>query len=321
MGRQHAQQGGDPIDGLDARFRHPAASSQVSSVGLLAHISEFGYYLGVISERASIGMVEIIVAPTVTKLGPDAVGAVLVTGSHGGIYPGRLAIGAGVRAAIFHDAGLGRDEAGIGSLVLLDGFGIPAAAVAYDSARIGDTADMLARGRISRANPAAMALGVRPGMDCREAARLLKAAQWSVSKVAKGDELRLILPRPRPIVLIDSAAMVDPVADIGAIVVTGSHGGLVGGVPGMALRADGFAGVFNDAGIGIDAAGIGRLPALDARGIAGLTVAASSARIGDARSTFEDGIISRVNVTAAALGAAEGMPLKPVLERWAALAP
>jgi len=288
-------------------------------MGLLAQLSKFGYHLAAFSERASIRMVDIIVAPTVTKLGPDAVGAVLVTGSHGGVYPGRLALGAGVRAAIFHDAGLGRDAAGIASLALLDGFGIPAAAVAYDSARIGDTADMLARGRISRANRAATALGVVPGMGCVDAAERLKAAEHRPAQMSKGDERRLVLPRPRPIVLIDSAAMVDPVADIGAIVVTGSHGGLVGGVPAMALRVDGFAGVFNDAGIGIDEAGIGRLPALDARGIAGLTVAAASARIGEARSSFEDGIISRVNATAAALGAAAGMPLKPLLERWAFL--
>lgn len=262
-------------------------------------------------------MVEIIVAPTVTKLGPDAVGAVLVTGSHGGLYPGRLAIGAGVRAAIFHDAGLGREDAGVGSLALLDGFGIPAAAVAHDSARIGDTADMLARGRISRANGAAALLGIEPGMACAAAAYLMKTAGHCTADVPKGDELRLVLPGLRPIVLIDSAAMVDPVADIGAIVVTGSHGGLVGGAPAMALRVDGFAGVYNDAGIGIDEAGLGRLPALDARGIAGLTVAAASARIGEARSTFEDGIISRVNATAARLGAVVGTPLKPLLERWA----
>ena len=266
-----------------------------------------------------MSMVEIIVAPTVTKLGTDAIGAVLVTGSHGGLYPGRLALDAGVRAAIFHDAGLGRDEAGIGSLVLLDGFGVAAASVAHDSARIGDTDDMLARGRISRANRAAYALGVTPGMGCAEAAQRLKAASHCRADLPKGDELRLVLPHPRrPIVLIDSAAMVDPVTDVGAILVTGSHGGLVGGVPAMALRVDGFAGVFNDAGIGRDEAGIGRLPALDARGIAGLTVAAASARIGEARSTFEDGIISRANRTATALGAAVGTPLKPLLEQWAA---
>ena len=43
-----------------------------------------------------------------------------------------------------------------------------------------------------------------------------------------------------------------------------------------------------------------------ARGIAAATVAAASARIGDARSTYEDGILSRVNARAAALGIAPG---------------
>src|SRR5690606_33912303 len=110
----------------------------------------------------------------------------------------------------------------------------------------------------------------------------------------------------RRILLLDSAAMVLP-GDAGHIVVTGSHGGLVGGVPAMALRTDGFAAVFHDAGIGIDGAGITRLPALDARGIAAFTVAAASARIGDARSVFGDGVISAVNETAGALGARPGM--------------
>jgi hypothetical protein len=263
-------------------------------------------------------MIEIIVAPTVTKLGPDAVGAVLVTGSHGGLYPGRLAVAAGVRAAIFHDAGVGRDEAGIGSLALLDTLDIAAAAVGHRSARIGDTDDMLARGVISRANRVAQALGVEPGMTCAAAAERLKAAGHHRHALPKGAELRQVLPGARPIVLVDSAAMVDAVADVGAIVVTGSHGGLVGGAPAMALRVDGFAGIYNDAGIGIDEAGIGRLPALDARGIAGITVSAASARIGEARSTFEDGVISRANDTAARLDAVVGAPLRPLLERWAA---
>ena len=84
----------------------------------------------------------------------------------------------------------------------------------------------------------------------------------------------------------------------------------------MALRTDGFAAAFNDAGIGLEEAGIGRLPALDARGIAAFTVDAASARIGEARSTFEDGVISRVNATAARLGAAPGMRARDVLLRW-----
>jgi len=65
--------------------------------------------------------------------------------------------------------------------------------------------------------------------------------------------------------------------------------------------------LFTDAGIGVDEAGVTRLPALEARGIAAGTVAAASARIGDARSTYEDGILSRVNRRASALGIVPGM--------------
>ena len=46
---------------------------------------------------------------------------------------------------------------------------------------------------------------------------------------------------------------------------------------------------------------------LDERGITGVTVDAMSARIGDGRSTYEDGIVSRVNETARAAGIEPGM--------------
>jgi len=264
----------------------------------------------------------IVTAPTATRLPPEARGGVLVTGSHGGVYPGRLAVLAGVRAAIFHDAGIGLAQAGIGALALLERLGIAAAAVSHLSARIGDTADMLARGAISATNGPAAASGVVPGMPCAEAAHLLRSAAWRDAVPPPAEEARSVdASGARPLVLIDSAAMVDPAADIGAVIVTGSHGGLVGGVPSMALRAEGFAAAFNDAGFGIEQAGIGRLAALEARGIAALTVAASSARIGQARSTLEDGIISAVNPTAARLGAIVGQPAKAVLIAWTHISP
>ena len=98
----------------------------------------------------------------------------------------------------------------------------------------------------------------------------------------------------RRIVLINSASLIGP-EDAGQIIVTASHGALVGGNAAMALRVDAFAAVFSDAGVGMDGAGITRLPALDMRGIAGLAVSAASARIGDAASVYEDGIISHAN--------------------------
>jgi hypothetical protein len=105
---------------------------------------------------------------------------------------------------------------------------------------------------------------------------------------------------------LDSASLVAP-EHHDAIVITGSHGGLLGGRPETALKYDVRAAFYNDAGIGIDDAGVSRLPALDRRGIAALTVAAASARIGDARSSYEDGVLSRVNGSAAALGLKPGM--------------
>ena len=264
----------------------------------------------------------IVVAPTVTRLPADARGAVLVTGSHGGLYPGALAVRAGVRAAVFHDAGIGREEAGIASLAMLGRLGIAAAAVSHLTCRVGDTADMMARGRISRANAVAAACGVAAGMPCAEAAALMRAAPLVAVAPEPLEEGRWV-EHPdgavRPLVLIDSAAMVDPAADRDAVVVTGSHGGLVGGDPAMALRADTFGAAFNDAGVGIDDAGVQRLPALEARGIAAFTVAAASAHIGSARSTFEDGIISAVNARASKARASVGDRASEVLRRWCRL--
>jgi hypothetical protein len=259
----------------------------------------------------------VVAADTITKLPADAAGQVVVSGSHGGRYPGYLAAKAGVRAVILNDAGVGRDAAGIGALAYLDALGIAAAAVSHESCRIGDTQDMLLRGRVSHANAVARAAGVILGLACLEAAVLLTEAahvRAAAPEVGEGRS-EIADAGSRRIVLVDSAAMVAP-EDAGCIVVTGSHGGLVGGDPTMALRTEAFAAAFNDAGIGIDEAGVGRLPALDRRGIAAITVAAASARIGEARSSFEDGIVSRVNGTAARLGAAPRMPARAVLLRW-----
>ena len=68
------------------------------------------------------------------------------------------------------------------------------------------------------------------------------------------------------------------------------------------MKAPVRAALYNDAGIGMDAAGISRLPALEARGIAGGCVSCLSARIGDALSTWNDGTISALNPLAASRG-------------------
>ena len=52
-------------------------------------------------------------ANSVTEPGPGARGTVLVSGSHGGLIAACLAAAGGAHAAIFNDAGVGKDGAGI----------------------------------------------------------------------------------------------------------------------------------------------------------------------------------------------------------------
>src|SRR5690606_40116574 len=56
---------------------------------------------------------------SVTQIDERCVGLVLIAASHGGVYSGYLAARGRVRAAIFNDAGVGLDEAGIGGLAYL----------------------------------------------------------------------------------------------------------------------------------------------------------------------------------------------------------
>ena len=249
----------------------------------------------------------IVIADSITRVGPEAAGAVVVNASHGGVYAAYVAAKLHAAAAIFNDAGIGRDRAGIGGLDYLEEFGIAAATVGHDTARIGDGADMMASGVITHANLPALSLAVSPGQSCRDAAARLQQAQPAQRTPPEASEAAfLLVPDVPQVWALDSASLVVPEHQ-DAIVVTGSHGGLLGGKPETALKYDVLGALYNDAGIGKDAAGTSRLPALDARGIAAATVAAGSARIGDARSTYEDGIISRVNARAAALGLREGI--------------
>jgi hypothetical protein len=253
----------------------------------------------------------IAIADSITRIADaDARGAVIVNASHGGIYAAYLAAKLGAAAAIFNDAGVGRDRAGISGLAYLQDLGMPAATVGHDTARIGDGADMMTRGVITHANALAKTLGCRPGMSCHDAAAALQAAAPPRHAPPPALEAAfLLVAEPAPVWALDSASLVAP-EHRDAIVITGSHGGLLGGRPETALKYDVRAAFYNDAGIGIDEAGVSRLPALDERGIAAATVSAMSARIGDARSTYEDGILSRVNTSAAALGLAPGMPAR-----------
>lgn len=113
-------------------------------------------------------MPDLRVLDSITEAVAGGAGAVVVSGSHGGVSSGRYALQALPLAVVFNDAGIGRDQAGIAALAMLQSAGIAACAMAHTSARIGDALSSLSTGVISRANDAAQTLGARVGMSCRD---------------------------------------------------------------------------------------------------------------------------------------------------------
>jgi len=114
------------------------------------------------------------------------------------------------------------------------------------------------------------------------------------------------------VLLIDSITQLEP-RDAGALVVAASHGGTSSAT--FALAVPLRVVVFNDAGVGKDAAGIAALPLLAAAGIAAAAVAHTSARIGDAEDMWASGIVSHANSAARALGLVPGVRLHDALTR------
>lgn len=244
--------------------------------------------------------VSVVAVPSVTKLPPAAEGGVIVGGSHGAVYAAYLSARAGARAAIHNDAGIGRDEAGVSGLAWAQSIGMAMAAVLSGSARIGDGADMLRRGIISRANALAAACGVKPGQPVAEAAELLKTAPWPHPKPPPLSEGRTMAGR---ILCVDSISLATQ-RDRGKVVASGSHGGVPAGE--MAAAFGPRLVLFNDAGFGMEHAGVAGLRILDKAGVPGAAVSTMSARIGDGRSTLLDGFVSEVNEAAYRLGGRQG---------------
>lgn len=107
--------------------------------------------------------------------------------------------------------------------------------------------------------------------------------------------------------------------DAGCVAVSGSHGGRSSARYALAARPR--LSVFNDAGVGRDGAGITALDLLQAQALAACTVAHSSARIGEARSTLESGVLSHVNAAAHALGLRPGQRLCVALQQLSHINP
>jgi hypothetical protein len=267
--------------------------------------------------------VSIRTAPSSATATDECRGQVLVSGSYGGEYNAYHAGKWGIRGVILNDAGVGKDGAGIRGLSYLDRVGLAAAAADARTCHIGDGDHMLAQGVISYVNRAAASQGCVPGETVRQCAERLRAAPVIDGPMPpiQGGKRYVIRRRSGepPVICLDAAPMLEP-GDAGSIVITGSHAALFRGLPDDVIRPEVRAIFFSDAGVGLNGAGIARLPTLDERGIAAGTASAASAAIGDARSIYESGVLSHMNQMAAALGASTGMSIRAfvaaLLSRW-----
>ncbi|MBA7626728.1 hypothetical protein ES703_34183 [subsurface metagenome] len=95
---------------------------------------------------------------------------IIITGSHSGIPGGKYLFGLNIKGVIGNDAGMGKNNAGIAGMKILEEHGIPAAAVLGMSAHIGNGTSTYEQGKISATNELAKKLGITIGMSAKEAA-------------------------------------------------------------------------------------------------------------------------------------------------------
>lgn len=257
-------------------------------------------------------MVRILTVSSSATATDESPGNVIISGSYGGEYNAFHAAKWGIRGVVLNDAGIGHGGAGIKGLPYLDRIGLAGATADAWTCHIADGEHMLEHGVVSHVNEAAKRLGCAVGQSVRECAELMTKGPVvnETPPEISGGKRYLISDAPEPkVIALDAAPMLVP-EDAGTIAITGSHAALFRGKPDNVIGPQLFAVFFNDAGVGLDNAGIARLPTLDERGMIAGTVSAESAPIGDARAAYERGVLSHLNETARRHGGVVGQPLK-----------
>ncbi|SLN66447.1 hypothetical protein [Oceanibacterium hippocampi] len=232
-------------------------------------------------------------------------GDVVVAASYAGVLCARMVMSAKPKVAIGLDCGIGKDGAGVAGLWYYEALGVPAAAVDSGTAEMGNGRDMYRCGVLSRVNDAAQRLGLAPGLTVQEA---VAAALTGDRAPAEFDPARRLVIHTaetgRSIVCTDSIAFALPEDRERNVLCTAGHTGR--SVVDYFRRFRPWAFICSDGGIGKNDSGISALQDVDADGIAGASVDAMTARMGDGQSTYFDGVISAANETAKAKGVRVG---------------
>jgi len=123
--------------------------------------------------RAQIDGLPITVTNSITFLNESNAGDIVVCGSHGGLSAGKFAQRYRVKAVFFNDAGIGKNNAGVKGLELLNDAGIIACTADCMSAEIFNGQDVLDNGIISVCNQLAKNRKIQEKMTVKEAVRYL----------------------------------------------------------------------------------------------------------------------------------------------------
>jgi hypothetical protein len=214
---------------------------------------------------------------------------------------------------------VGPAGASVAGLWYLEALNIPGAAADVMTVCLGDGVDLHAHGRVSFANRPAMDCGVRIGMSVRDAALAMLEADPRAPNASDVTNRTVMETAPdgRQVVCTDSIAFALP-DDVRNVLVTAGHTGR-SAVPYLRKgRPYGF--ICSDGGKGREDAGIAGLGIVEQEGLAGATVDARTARMGDGLSSYRDGIISAANALALEAGVKVGMPAAQaaslLLRRW-----
>ena len=232
---------------------------------------------------------------------------IVINASYCGVLPARFIAAQRPRGAIGVDCGVGPAGASVAGLWYLEALQIPAAAADVMTVKLGDGVDLHTHGVISFANQPAIDAGVRRGMTVRAAAQLLLDANPAAPAASDVTNRAVVDTGPdgRLVVCTDSIAFGLP-EDVRNVLVTAGHTGR-SAVPYLRkVRPFGF--ICSDGGKGREDAGVAGIYMVEAEGLAGATVDARRARMGDGMSSYQDGTISAVNALAAQAGVCVGMP-------------
>lgn len=232
---------------------------------------------------------------------------VVVNSSYCGVLPARFIAEHRPRAVMSIDCGVGPQGAAISGLWYLEALNIPAVTVDVMTVHLGVGVEIYERGVVSFCNRPAIDCGVAKGMSGREAAHKLLENDPRSPKAGEVINRRVLEAGPdgRQVVCLDSIAFGTPEDSRNVLVAAGVTGH--SSLPYIrSVKPFGF--ICSDGGMGLDNSGIAALAIVEQEGIAGASVDARTARMGDGLSTYYDGIICAANAGARDAGVVQGMP-------------